>query len=683
MRNRLLWCLAKAVAKHGAKFVCGLVPGGDVFYDIVTDTWKDWHRSGGQEGDLRAEVEKLAQATADQVRQEVQEVVQAEAAGLPPEEREALATYLVQMPGTIRRSLRRPSDPTGCTVPGGLCLQRPEDLLRFLPTRPPRFKPGDRPLPGVDWVLEELVGVGGFGEVWKARHAHLKSKPPVALKFCLDESAVSALWNEAGVLDRVMRHGRHPGVVALLQTYLSAAPPCLEYEYIEGGDLAGLIQEMHARGRLKPDKANRLLLHLAEVVASAHRANPPIVHCDLKPANILVQRDEVGKLRLRVTDFGIGGLAAAQAARETRQPTRSRQELLTDAVRGAYTPLYASPQQMARRPGESADPRDDVHALGVIWLQVLTGDLGMVSKPTEWREIVQGLGLGEDLVKLLGACIANEAERRPSSAVALADQLRTCLHIGKGPEKPPEKDQGIMVSPSAPVRPASPPPGEPIALLGIKFAWIPPGAFLMGGNKRHREKPAHRVTLSKGFYLGAYPVSQAEWRAVMGYNPSKFLGDDRPVEMVSWNDCQELCQRLATLTGKPIRLPTEAEWEYACRAGTNRDYYSGDGMEVLRQVGWYDQNSEQQTRAVGRLAPNDWGLYDMHGNVWEWCQDWFGPYASESVVDPTGPDAGEYRVLRGGSWTDDMVACRVAFRGNETPGLRAAWVGCRVCFCPV
>jgi serine/threonine protein kinase len=141
-------------------------------------------------------------------------------------------------------------------------------------------------LPGVDWVLEEMIGIGGFGEVWKARHEYLQSQPAVALKFCLDSSAVPALRNEAGVLDRVMRHGRHPGIVRLLHTYLSADPPCLEYEYVEGGDLAGLIQELHARGEMTAERATRLALQLAEIVAHAHRADPAIVHGDLKPSKI-------------------------------------------------------------------------------------------------------------------------------------------------------------------------------------------------------------------------------------------------------------------------------------------------------------------------------------------------------------------------------------------------------------
>jgi serine/threonine protein kinase len=449
----LLNCLARAVAKNGVKFLVSFVPGGAAVYDIAADALEHY-RLDRHEGALRAEVQALAQAPPDQVRREVEAAVQAEAAGQPPQVRQAMAAYLGQVPAAIRRSLRRPSDPTGTTVPPDLALRGPDDLVPLLPPRPPRFKPGDRPLPGVDWELEELVGVGGFGEVWKARHAHLRSKPPVALKFCLDASAVVALRNEAGVLDRVMQHGRHPGIVPLLQTYLSADPPCLEYEFIEGGDLAGLIREQYARGKMALALANRLFQRLTEIVAFAHRADPPIVHGDLKPANVLVRRGTEGKIGLRVTDFGIGGLAAAQAAREATQPTRSRQELVTDAVRGAYTPLYASPEQMARRRGEPADPRDDVHALGVIWYQLLTGDLGMMSIPPDWREQVQERGLSEDLIRLLASCLAPRAEKRPPSAIDLADRLAALLE---------EEPAGPPATPST-----LPPPLPPVPPLVVR-----------------------------------------------------------------------------------------------------------------------------------------------------------------------------------------------------------------------
>jgi serine/threonine protein kinase/outer membrane protein assembly factor BamE (lipoprotein component of BamABCDE complex) len=422
MRVRLLRCLGKALVKHGARFVLNLAPGGDVLYDIAAETWEAYQQDGGG-AEVAAELESLAQAAADQMQDAVKDVVCQVASDCSDAVQEAIAAYLTQVPAAIRRSLRRPSEPAGKTVPPGRSLSRAEDLAQLLPPRAPRFKPGDRPLPGVDWELEELAGVGGFGEVWKARHPYLKSKPPVALKFCLDASATAALRNEAGVLDRVMQQGRHSGIVPLLHTYLSADPPCLEYEFVEGADLASLIQEMHARGKVKPEVASRLLVRLAEIVAFAHKGEPPIVHGDLKPANVLVRRTADGKLALRVIDFGIGGLAAARAAQEVRKPTRSRSQLLTEAVRGAHTPLYASPEQMARRPGAAADPRDDVHALGVIWYQLITGDLTMTSIPPDWREQLAEHGVGEALIKLLGACVAPKADKRPASAVVLVEQI--------------------------------------------------------------------------------------------------------------------------------------------------------------------------------------------------------------------------------------------------------------------
>ncbi len=212
----------------------------------------------------------------------------------------------------------------------------------------------------------------------------------------------------------------------------------------------------------------------------------------------------------------------------------------------------------------------------------------------------------------------------------------------------------------------------------MKFAWVPPGAFLMGGSADD-EKPVHRVRLTKGFYMGIYPVTQAQWQGVMGYNPSNFRGDDRPVEMVSWDDCLEFCHKLTQLTSKPIRLPTEAEWEYACRAGTTSEYCSGGDEAALKKVGWYGATSKSQTQPVGKLAPNAWGLYDTHGNVWEWCQDAYGPYQNGDVEDPIN-DQGDSRVLRGGSWYFQPVDCRAAYRCWIAPSYRNDDFGCRVVF---
>jgi formylglycine-generating enzyme required for sulfatase activity len=215
--------------------------------------------------------------------------------------------------------------------------------------------------------------------------------------------------------------------------------------------------------------------------------------------------------------------------------------------------------------------------------------------------------------------------------------------------------------------------------IDMKFAWIPPGGFLMGSNANDGEKPVHRVTISQGFYMGIHPVTQAQWRAVMGYNPSNFQADDRPVETVSWDDCQEFCDKMRELTGKPIRLPTEAEWEYACRAGTTTEYYSGNGEEALKKVGWYSGNSNSQTHPVGKLPQNKWGLFDMHGNVWEWCQDLYAAYAPDNQKDPVNLQNGDARVVRGGSWSSGHDDCRAAFRSRLAPATRDYKCGLRVC----
>lgn len=464
LRLRLLKCIGKAVAKHGVRFVMNLVPGGDVVYDIAADTWEEYQRDG-QHGELLAEVEALAQAAPAELRSAVYETVEEAARDQAADVREAMTNYLIQVPAAIRRSLRRPSDPSGTTLRPIDTLRRADDLIQFLPQRPPRFKPGDRPVPGVDLELEELVGIGGFGEVWKARNPNMRNKAPVALKFCLDKSAIAALRNEVGVLDHVMKQGRHPGIVPLLQTYLSADPPFLEYEFVEGGDLAGLIQEMHARGRVKCEVANRVVLRLADIVAFAHRASPPIVHGDLKPANILVRRHAGGKVALRITDFGIGGLAAALSAEQQQPSSCSRPQLLTQAVRGAYTPLYASPQQRTRRPGEVADPRDDIHALGVIWYQLLTGDLALTSIPTDWREQTSERGLSDALIDLLGRCFSPKPDKRPDNAIVLAEQLGVLLAVARNEsaaakEAAPKVEDGFVVlqladEPAGPLRPAT------------------------------------------------------------------------------------------------------------------------------------------------------------------------------------------------------------------------------------
>jgi len=195
------------------------------------------------------------------------------------------------------------------------------------------------------------------------------------------------------------------------------------------------------------------------------------------------------------------------------------------------------------------------------------------------------------------------------------------------------------------------------------------------------EHPQHRVTISKPFYMQATEVTQDQWKRVMGSNPSNFknCGDNCPVERVSWNDVQEFIGKLNQMEGgNKYRLPTEAEWEYACRAGSTTRFCFGNDKDRLGEYAWYRGNSRKRTHRVGEKQPNSWGLHDMHGNVWEWCQDWYGDYFSGSVTDPKGPSSGSGLVLRGGSWRGDARDCRSAFRTRGEPSGRNELIGFRL-----
>lgn len=213
--------------------------------------------------------------------------------------------------------------------------------------------------------------------------------------------------------------------------------------------------------------------------------------------------------------------------------------------------------------------------------------------------------------------------------------------------------------------------------IGMEFVRIQPGSFKMGSAAGDDdEKPVHQVTLTKGFELQTTEVTQAQWQAVMGKNPSTFKGSDLPVEQVSWDDVQVFLKKLnAKESSTRYRLPTEAEWEYACRTGGREP----DVAPNLDEVAWRAGNSSGTTHPVGQKKPNAWGLYDMRGNVWEWVQDWIGPYSPASQTDPQGAGGGAtYRGMRGGSWMLDFVTrFRCAFRGGAKPDHRGDSIGFR------
>ncbi|TES90079.1 MAG: hypothetical protein E3J94_05540 [Desulfobacteraceae bacterium] len=230
--------------------------------------------------------------------------------------------------------------------------------------------------------------------------------------------------------------------------------------------------------------------------------------------------------------------------------------------------------------------------------------------------------------------------------------------------------------------------------IGMKFVSIPAGTFMMGSPSdepgRDNDERQHRVTLSKGFYMQATEVTQGQWQSIMGNNPSYFenCGDNCPVEKVSWNDCQDFIRRLNQKEGtNKYRLPTEAEWEYACRAGSTTPFYTGTciSTDQANYDGDYSMpgcprgEDREKTVRAGSFQPNLWVLYDMHGNVWEWCQDWYGDYPTGQVTDPKGPSYGDSRVIRGGGWFNDARYCGSAYRSRNDPDIRGHYgLGFRV-----
>ncbi|WP_370574998.1 formylglycine-generating enzyme family protein [Methanomethylovorans sp.] len=306
-----------------------------------------------------------------------------------------------------------------------------------------------------------------------------------------------------------------------------------------------------------------------------------------------------------------------------------------------------------------------------------------------------GIATGAEEARLL------EEQEKPEEPERL-DQEKCTLSEREGIEKHRTEEKGLKLEQKEQEKLQK---ADHANSIGMLFMPIPSGEFIMGSNESSFEKPVHEVTISKPFYLGKYPVTQREWVAVMGSNPSYFKGDDMPVESVSWEDAQEFIKKLNAMEDTTkYRLPSEVEWEYACRAGTTTRYACGDNESVLDEYAWYSANSGRQTHPVGQKKANLWGLYDMHGNVWEWVQDnWDDTYEGaptdgsawqKNVNSRADKDQGifsnifgsnekqvdfsSYRVLRGGSWNVYAEYCRSAYRNNLDPKFSYYYLGFRL-----
>ncbi|MFZ4082964.1 MAG: SUMF1/EgtB/PvdO family nonheme iron enzyme, partial [Pirellula sp.] len=378
---------------------------------------------------------------------------------------------------------------------------------------------------------------------------------------------------------------------------------------------------------------------------------------------------------------------------------------------GPGTWEYMSPEQF-----DDEDPSAsmDVYGLGATIYYALTGKhpfdatalRKLILQKDQGCPDVSKLGLADGVVEGLELSLHPDSGSRPKSCGALIGLMRG---VGRKktepsvPLPPPAPSKPVVPAEQRPVvtaevkpaaKPAAPEasrsqavPAEQTNSIGMKFRLIQPGTFMMGSPEseagRYRDEGQHQVKLTKQYFMGIYPVTQSEYQRIMGSNPSYFKGDRHPVEQVSWVDATEFIQKLNGLpeeraAGRVYRLPTESEREYACRAGSSTAYCFGEDEARLGEYAWYDSNSGNGTQAVGQKASNAWGLYDMHGNVWEWCSDWHGDYPSGTVTDPTGPSTGSFRVNRGGGWSNEAAYCRSANRDGYGPSFRYYHLGFRL-----
>ena len=591
------------------------------------------------------------------------------------------------------------------------------------------------------YTIKRVIGAGGFGITYcagtKLRAGNLEFDVEVAIKEffmaadCMRDDSTSAMICSKPAQERVSQARKdflgearrlnaissaHPNIVRVNEVFEANNTAYYVMEYLEGQSLADYVASRG--GRLSQEETLSIMMPVVDAVAFLHGER--ITHLDIKPANIMLAVDgSTGTRRPVLIDFGL-----SKHYDEKGQPTS------TVNIHG-FSDGYAPPEQYGGI--DSFSPAADVYSLSATILYCLTGRRLPKSLSVDQEQIEAEIpaALSADLRAALRGGLQLNARRRTTDAIALRAALMGKTKTAAAPQeatrtmpydvtqtsprkealidrtpprapKPPQKAAGkrpwtmvvaiaafaIMTAIAAififrdkgngdsPANWESPVRVE-ASLPEIEMVEVECGTYNIG--TYDWEKPIHSVTVSS-FSIGKYEVTQKLWKAVMGTNPSYFKGDNLPVENVSWYQVQEFIRKLNAKTGKHYRLPTEAEWEFAARGGNRSRGYIYSGSNDIGTVAWYDGNSGDKTHPVGTKAPNELGIYDMSGNVLEWCQDWYASnyYSKSPSTNPKGPTTGSNRVVRGGGWYGNAGRCRVSCRLNFTPGAYYGGLGFRL-----
>ncbi len=575
-----------------------------------------------------------------------------------------------------------------------------------------RWKPGDEILGR--FVVEGELGRGGMGVVYACLdkvggvRVAVKGLPP---EMAHDDNAMEQLRENFRLV-----HGlSHPNIAGVRHLERDdKGEYYLVMELVDGEPLRRWMKREGEADNRAPGagagtglgKAIPVLRQVAAALDYAH--GKMVVHRDVKPGNVMID----GRGEVKVLDFGL----AAQI--------RTDMDSAGDAGRATGgTGAYMAPEQWEAR---QQDARTDQYALGVMAYEMLAGrlpfpgrDLAVLKDAVLRGEFQDVPGLPKEAMAAIRRAMARRAEARFASCGEFVQALERAaetsakrgrkgragwwwmlllalvvfcaawwLRGSKGTEVPPSVVPAPDLPPpvfpppadsTPPTDGSEPPPpslhgaGEPKAIPlpggeSLEMVWCPPGRFRMGDGEGDGDGTRHEVVLTEGFWMARCEVTQKQWECVVGENPSHSKADDKPVENVTWNDALDFCRRAG------LRLPTEAEWEYACRAGADGTY---GGTGYLHEMGWYGDNSGNKTHPVGEKGPNAWGLRDMHGNVREWCEDWYGPYPGGPATNPPGTATGTRRVVRGGSCWSGERECTSASRESWDPGNHAGDTGFR------